>query len=110
MRGGCDERRHAHQNVLEYVINVRECVIVPVAKHDVAMRLQPPRPSVIVPDSVRVLPTVKLDDEHSLRADEIDNESAYRMLSAELEPAEPAVAQAPAEQRLRVCLPLAQLE
>lgn len=73
------------QNHLKHALNMYQRIIVPETQHAIAHSLQISCASLVVHHLIRVLTTVQLDDQHSFRADEIDDVVADLVLAAEFE-------------------------
>src|SRR5215813_10609370 len=93
---------------LHDAIRIRQHVVVPETEHEVSLQFQDPRPGDVLLSSLHVLATIKLNDEPSIDAHEVDNITINRCLPAELPTRKAPIAQTKPKHPLRIGLIAAQ--
>jgi hypothetical protein len=96
-------------DAFEHIVGSRQHIVVPEAQHTQSASFQCSSPRFVARGVVKVLASVQLDDQPQFRAIEVDEVTRDRVLSAELETAEPATSQVLPKSMFRICSLRAQL-
>jgi len=92
------------QNLFKHTFEIAHHVVVPKPKHKISHRFQSPCPLFVLRRAIRVLAAIKLNDQHRISTNKVDDEAIDGYLPLEFPPRDSATAKPEPEDSLCIRL------